>query len=664
MNIVMKQIQTPKHITYMSLLTIKKSLWVNFIILVLLLSCSQQSTVMRPVPSLALLQDTCFKEIEEIENLDNQEREDLTNLLHQAVLKGNLEDVHTLLTTIDINTPDKQGNTPLHLAVLQGNLALVDFLLEAKAAIDIRNIAGLTPLHIAAQKGSIPLMQLLIAQHTDNNTQDDYGYAPLHLAAQNGHPQAIQLLLNNKANVNAKHKSGRSPLHLAAGEGHKETVQLLLDSKANVNAKSNHEWTPLHYAAYNGNTESAQLLIEKKANIHAKNKYDGRLPLHLAKLEGHQQTIQLLLDSQAAIENRNNYDDKSLHIAAQNSYLGATQLPLDSKENGHTKDKEEKEIQAAAIQNYEGKEVVSGGNYEEIVIFCGNPGAGKSTLCNSIFQRAVFQSGVSDGTGLTRQQQAFVHQHTKYIDTPGLLDADEALMERAAREIEKALKENSNHKIIFVATLASGRIKSEDLATINKICTSVKVDFEYGIIFNKLTKPVIALLQENQAEMKKYLGTLRKQPASIVMLEKDRTIADANNVFFSADSENRGKLLDFIAGLKANRISINQVESIDVADKKAQSKELSKELGSEETKSADYQQEEEKLGKDLASAMEREREIEREIRKIEKEEREATTLKFALDVTSTMSHNYIQSWGHTTVSSYTPANNTFGCSIM
>jgi GTP-binding protein EngB required for normal cell division len=269
-----------------------------------------------------------------------------------------------------------------------------------------------------------------------------------------------------------------------------------------------------------------------------------------------------------------------------------------------------KETQEAAIQNYEKEE--SGGSYEEAVIFCGNPGVGKSTLCNSIFQKAAFQAGVSFGKGMTQQQQAFIYHNTKYVDTPGLSDV--ASMEQAAQEIEKALKENNNYKVVFVATLAAGRINSEDLATINKICESIKVDFEYGIIFNKVTKPMIALLQENQAEMKKYLANLHKQPTSIAMLEKDRTIADKNNMFFSANSENRGRLLDFIASLKTNIISASQVRPVDVADKKAQSEKLSEKLARKREKFIARQQEKERLEIELqrAKAEEREREMKRE----------------------------------------------------
>jgi GTP-binding protein EngB required for normal cell division len=227
-------------------------------------------------------------------------------------------------------------------------------------------------------------------------------------------------------------------------------------------------------------------------------------------------------------------------------------------------------------------------SYEEVVVFCGNPGVGKSTLCNSIFQERKFLSGFNIGGGLTKARQAHVCEGRKYIDTPGLADIDS--MKQAAKEIEKALKENNNYKIIFVATLESGRIKGEDIVTMNKICEAIKVGFEYGIIFNKVTNPVVALLENNQAEMKKYLATLHKQPASIMILKKDRTIADKNNMFFSVDSENRKDLLDFIARLQASMILDHQVQSIDVTDYKEKSDKMEKELSDLQKEVSDNKQ--------------------------------------------------------------------------
>jgi predicted GTPase len=41
----------------------------------------------------------------------------------------------------------------------------------------------------------------------------------------------------------------------------------------------------------------------------------------------------------------------------------------------------------------------------EIVLFCGNPGTGKSALCNSIFQQTIFQSVASFGKGMTQEKK-------------------------------------------------------------------------------------------------------------------------------------------------------------------------------------------------------------------------------------------------------------------
>src|SRR5690606_33779598 len=89
-------------------------------------------------------------------------------------------------------------------------------------------------------------------------------------------------------------------------------------------------------------------------------------------------------------------------------------------------------------------------NPSEVVVFVGNPGVGKSTLCNSIFGQAIFKSGVSLGKGMTAHNREHMHEGQLYIDTPGLDDIDEEMCQQAASGIEKALKHNNNYKIVFV----------------------------------------------------------------------------------------------------------------------------------------------------------------------------------------------------------------------
>jgi hypothetical protein len=126
----------------MSLLTRKFS-WLGSIAFCLLLGCEQHGIIISPASAITIPQGAITQ------------AGDLNTPLHQAVLQGDLEAVCTLLAKIDVNTPGNEGNTALHLAVLQDNLALVKMLVAAKATIHAKNTAGLSPLELANQKGGI-----------------------------------------------------------------------------------------------------------------------------------------------------------------------------------------------------------------------------------------------------------------------------------------------------------------------------------------------------------------------------------------------------------------------------------------------------------------------------------------------------------------------------
>lgn len=63
---------------------------------------------------------------------------------------------------LDVNRPDKEGNTPLHLACGNGSLIIVQELLKVeKIELDTRNHDNLTPLEVAVQKGYNEVASLL-----------------------------------------------------------------------------------------------------------------------------------------------------------------------------------------------------------------------------------------------------------------------------------------------------------------------------------------------------------------------------------------------------------------------------------------------------------------------------------------------------------------------
>ncbi|ACE06406.1 hypothetical protein Aasi_1060 [Candidatus Amoebophilus asiaticus 5a2] len=225
---------------------------------------------------------------------------------------------------------------------------------------------------------------------------------------------------------------------------------------------------------------------------------------------------------------------------------------------GNTKDDGEGqaeivEEQAADAQEKEEKEE---SRPNEAVIFCGNPGVGKSALCNSIFQEAKFPSGTSRGQGLTTHHQTHMYKNRLYIDTPGLEDIN--MREQAAAEIEQALKKGGNYKMVFVIVLDDGRLRQADLNAINIICDAIKTPFEYGLVINKSMQETIDIIIE-EGGLGPYLITLHKQPFQTIMLTREERMAAKANVYFEVN-ENRRKLLDLINNLPASNIQLGKID--------------------------------------------------------------------------------------------------------
>ena len=72
--------------------------------------------------------------------------------LHVAVREGHAHSIKFLLEQeeTDIDVADGLGNTPLHLALEQGQEILAALLVQHGARVDVVNSLGRTPLHLAA----------------------------------------------------------------------------------------------------------------------------------------------------------------------------------------------------------------------------------------------------------------------------------------------------------------------------------------------------------------------------------------------------------------------------------------------------------------------------------------------------------------------------------
>ncbi|CAM9429001.1 unnamed protein product, partial [Chrysoparadoxa australica] len=174
---------------------------------------------------------------------------------------------------VSIEDRDKDGCTPLHVALLSKQVQVVKALLEARANPNKR-LEGSPPTHIALSVGALQgsgdfateAVKLLLAHQADCSIKDDKAQNVLHLTAKFGQDEAMAVFLGQGEAIEEllqmKERLGNRPLHLAAEYGHISTLKKLLKAGSNINARNIRGCTALHSACIKGQWACAKVLLE------------------------------------------------------------------------------------------------------------------------------------------------------------------------------------------------------------------------------------------------------------------------------------------------------------------------------------------------------------------------------------------------------------------
>lgn len=198
-------------------------------------------------------------------------------------------------------TRDAAGNTPLHLAALNHDVAAVQALLAAGAEVDAKNAAEATPLLYGA--GHAEIVRALLARGANPNAVSALKNTPLMAAVSHAESfAAVSLLLDAGADVHAVKRPGvEIMLGRAVQAGDARTVELLLARGAAKNPQA--ASAALSSAAWLGNAPLVRTLAERGGDVNYDDGFTGHA-LNLAFYGGHTEVARLLIELGADLHKR------------------------------------------------------------------------------------------------------------------------------------------------------------------------------------------------------------------------------------------------------------------------------------------------------------------------------------------------------------------------
>ncbi|XP_069594215.1 CARD- and ANK-domain containing inflammasome adapter protein-like [Ranitomeya imitator] len=181
-----------------------------------------------------------------------------------AVMKGDLSLLESILKNSDVNVVNSSGETLLHVAASNGHVPVIEFLLSKGAKVDAKDKKRRTPLHRAAENGHVEAARVLLRAGANIYSLDNDSHSPLHLAAQNNHHHLVKLFLQEEEKL---YKNRSNFLHLEAAKDNSRLVEILLKNGANVDSTDEKKQTALYHAVSGGHQATVKVLLEAGATI-------------------------------------------------------------------------------------------------------------------------------------------------------------------------------------------------------------------------------------------------------------------------------------------------------------------------------------------------------------------------------------------------------------
>lgn len=202
----------------------------------------------------------------------------------------------------ELNVQDADGNTPLHLAIVNQHTSIIEMLIrQPQINLKIKNTAGQSPFAAALmRKNNIATSMILKKESKAAEQTDAKGRNFLHLAVMESDIETVLSLISVNVNVNSRVQDAqaKTPLHLAVEAGNEMIVRNLILAGASINDITNGtKKTALHLLAECTHTTSASIctiLLENGIDFNALDS-GANNALHIAVQNGILPMVRVLL---------------------------------------------------------------------------------------------------------------------------------------------------------------------------------------------------------------------------------------------------------------------------------------------------------------------------------------------------------------------------------
>ena len=242
-----------------------------------------------------------------------------------------------------INYQDSNGNTPLHIAIMNGNIECCEFLLNKGADSTIKNNQSHAPIHQCILSNQPIILDKFLSHslHPNIHLGGENGQTALHYCAYYENLECAEVLIKHKVELCRACNYGFFPIHVAAQRCSNKILKFLIEeaskkgcTKLNllsfVDGDKN---KPLYAAVQFGNVEAVRLCLENGATIDEISESDSSTSVHVASSQGSLEILEIMAELQPdlffeVLQSGDSMNMTPLHKAAMFDHIDVAKFLL------------------------------------------------------------------------------------------------------------------------------------------------------------------------------------------------------------------------------------------------------------------------------------------------------------------------------------------------